>query len=274
MSYILDALKKADHERDIGSIPGLGSEHGNGYAQHATPKSKGLWFVTTVVLLNILILMLLFFPFKRGEMPETRSGSVREPAVAIVRAPVAPSVPAKITPLPAVALRQAPVATPPASQPPASVKRRPVAAPPVSPPQASTPPQPVAMIPVPIPPASPPPVSVQQQPVPIRPEQSQPAAIEQLPVIEEIEEEEEEVEVEVDYPIWPQIPGHLLRKIKGALNMDVHVFSDIPESRFILVNLKKYYEGEKLEEGPVVEEITPDGMVVSIQGQQFKVLAK
>jgi general secretion pathway protein B len=55
-----------------------------------------------------------------------------------------------------------------------------------------------------------------------------------------------------------------------ALHLDLHVYSPSPQQRFIFVNSRKYREGETLQEGPVVEQITADGAVLSYGGSRFK----
>lgn len=55
-----------------------------------------------------------------------------------------------------------------------------------------------------------------------------------------------------------------------ALHLDLHVYSPAPSQRFVFVNSHKYREGEALQEGPVVEQITPDGAVLSFHGTRFK----
>lgn len=55
------------------------------------------------------------------------------------------------------------------------------------------------------------------------------------------------------------------------LSLDVHVYAAANTSRFVLINMKKYHEGEKLAEGPQLVEITPDGVIMSYQGQQFRI---
>ncbi len=54
------------------------------------------------------------------------------------------------------------------------------------------------------------------------------------------------------------------------LHLDLHVYSPSPQQRFIFVNSRKYREGETLQEGPVVEQITADGAVLSYGGNRFK----
>ena len=43
-----------------------------------------------------------------------------------------------------------------------------------------------------------------------------------------------------------------------------------PQQRFVFVNSRKYREGDTLQEGPVVEQITPDGAVLEFRGRQFQ----
>jgi general secretion pathway protein B len=53
------------------------------------------------------------------------------------------------------------------------------------------------------------------------------------------------------------------------LHLDIHVYSDTPDERFVFINMAKHREGSKLEEGPVVIEIRPDGVVLEHQGTIF-----
>jgi general secretion pathway protein B len=53
------------------------------------------------------------------------------------------------------------------------------------------------------------------------------------------------------------------------LHLDIHVFSSKPAERFAFINMKKYTEGATLADGPRVEEISPDGVVLSHNGQRF-----
>ncbi|MBT8103843.1 MAG: general secretion pathway protein GspB [Gammaproteobacteria bacterium] len=53
------------------------------------------------------------------------------------------------------------------------------------------------------------------------------------------------------------------------LHLDIHVFSDVPEDRFVFINMSKHREKSALSEGPVVEEITPEGVVLEYRGTSF-----
>jgi general secretion pathway protein B len=56
----------------------------------------------------------------------------------------------------------------------------------------------------------------------------------------------------------------------AALHLDLHVYAAQPQQRFIFVNSRKYKEGDTLAEGPLVEQITPDGAVLNFRGSRFK----
>ncbi len=54
-----------------------------------------------------------------------------------------------------------------------------------------------------------------------------------------------------------------------ALHVDIHVFGESPEDRFVFINMNKQVEGSRLAEGPIVEEITTDGVVLNYNGTLF-----
>lgn len=53
------------------------------------------------------------------------------------------------------------------------------------------------------------------------------------------------------------------------LHLDIHVHSQNPRERFVFVNMRKYLEGETLKEGPSVERITNEGVVLNQRGLRF-----
>ena len=53
------------------------------------------------------------------------------------------------------------------------------------------------------------------------------------------------------------------------LHLDIHVFSGEPADRFVFINMTKYRENSKLSEGPVVKQITAEGVVLGYQGTDF-----
>ena len=62
--------------------------------------------------------------------------------------------------------------------------------------------------------------------------------------------------------------------VRGELNVphmhvDIHVFSTNPAERFVFINMRRYNEGQATQEGPRIERIVRDGVVMDFQGQRF-----
>lgn len=53
------------------------------------------------------------------------------------------------------------------------------------------------------------------------------------------------------------------------LRLDLHVYAARPQERFVMINMHKLREGEALPEGVRVESITPEGAVMSYNGSRF-----
>lgn len=53
------------------------------------------------------------------------------------------------------------------------------------------------------------------------------------------------------------------------LHLDMHVFADRPQDRFVLINMHRAGEGDTLAGGVHVDAIRPDGVVLTYQGTQF-----
>ena len=53
------------------------------------------------------------------------------------------------------------------------------------------------------------------------------------------------------------------------LHLDLHVFNGTPGERFIFINMNKYGENATLEEGPLVAEIVPEGVILEYMGTRF-----
>ena len=53
------------------------------------------------------------------------------------------------------------------------------------------------------------------------------------------------------------------------LHVDIHVYSEVAEDRFVFINMNKHKEGSRLADGPLVREITPGGVVLVQNGTTF-----
>jgi general secretion pathway protein B len=53
------------------------------------------------------------------------------------------------------------------------------------------------------------------------------------------------------------------------LHLDLHVFAQRPQDRFVMINMHRLGEGDSLPNGVEVETIRPDGVVLSYHGTRF-----
>lgn len=53
------------------------------------------------------------------------------------------------------------------------------------------------------------------------------------------------------------------------LHMDLHSYAADPTKRFVLINMRRLYEGQSLPEGPKVESISNDAAILSYNGKRF-----
>ncbi len=70
-------------------------------------------------------------------------------------------------------------------------------------------------------------------------------------------------------PLLDALPLTTRQRIP-ELSLDVHVYASEPSERFILLNMRRYAEGQQTREGLVVEEVISDGVVFSFQGTLFR----
>jgi general secretion pathway protein B len=223
MSFILDALKKSEIERQRQSVPGL-------MDTRVLQRRKGLpvWAIALGVLLAINLIVLAVVLMRKN---------APTPAVVAAARP-APAAPAQATP-PAAdhfsPLDNAPVYAP---EIPASDLSAPAATP--APPARSAPTAVLAN------PAARP--FRRPDPQLIDPD-SQADNNEVLPSINEI-----------------SLTG---AQALPELHLDVHVYATRPAERFVYINMRKYHEGAALAEGPTVEKIRRDGVVLNYQGLRF-----
>ena len=53
------------------------------------------------------------------------------------------------------------------------------------------------------------------------------------------------------------------------LHLDIHVYSEQADERFVFINMVRHRERSRLAEGPVVHEITPEGVILDYSGTRF-----
>jgi general secretion pathway protein B len=218
MSFILDALRKSDAERQRTVAPGLAD------VRYAAPRSRrSIWLPILVVVLvaNGVFMAVQWFG-------RSADRTAPEPVVT-TPAPVATSPqPPAIRPL----ARESEFGEPPLE-------------PPLEPPMEMEPGKMDPGMPM---------VQETAEPVPASATPSRIIAGNDLPTVE-------------------QMIGSGALNIP-MLNLDLHVYSNQPASRFVVINTRKYKEGAQLDEGPKVESITVDGVVLVSQGRRFTLARK
>ena len=69
-------------------------------------------------------------------------------------------------------------------------------------------------------------------------------------------------------PLFNEMPANY-RHALGPLHIDVHVYDPSPKRRFVMLNQRKYREGQSTADGAAVETITADRLVLAYQGRRF-----
>lgn len=72
-----------------------------------------------------------------------------------------------------------------------------------------------------------------------------------------------------DTPLLQQMSPELQRAIP-PMAVTIHVYSPQESQRILFINNREYRKGDRIEGGIRVEEIVPDGVVLSYQAQRFK----
>jgi general secretion pathway protein B len=238
MSFILDALKKSELERQRQTTPGLVE---SGMAR-PRPRLPG-WAIALGILLAINFIVLLVVLTRSWWSPHAATGS--DPA-ASPSATNAPAAAARATASPAA---QSPTA---ASAEATDKHFSPLDASPVYAPEI-----PLA--------AAPPASTTTQAPATRAPAETWHAIRRQDPLLNDNDYKADDDEV---LPTINEI------NLTGAealpeLHLDVHVFATKATERFVFVNMRKYHEGATLQEGPTIERIRRDGVILNYRGLRF-----
>jgi general secretion pathway protein B len=240
MSYILEALKKAEQQRDLGRVPGIETVHEQARAGTA---NRWLWLIAIVVLVNGAGLLVWL---SRDEAEPATGSRVEDARV---------SQETEEWPAPQ------PVATDVMDEPRAVAEHFESAA------------------------------TLEREPAPAqRPELSMQAsaagssspapAVRSRPVVAARDAAPSDTDPATGgergarLPIWPRISPNLVQELGGSMSLDVHVYADRPEERFVLIDLRKYQEGDQLQTGARIETITKEGVILSYRGERFRVQAQ
>ena len=221
MSFILDALKKSETERqrqgsaEFATIPS---------SRAASSPPRWLWVLVLLLLVNLVVLAGILLRDEPAATPPASSPPAVAPAVTPAATPADTGQP----PAAGAASFEARIADARRRQPPPSVVEEVTPAP---------------------------------EPAPTD------EIAEQRPPATQPNESASESET-LSLPTLTQL------RVGGILNLpdlhlDIHVYSETPADRFVFVNMSKHREHSRLASGPVVERITPEGVVLDYQGTRF-----
>ena len=253
MSYILDALRKAERERHLGQPPSLTTPP---LAAEPGRRRLGPWLGVGLGLgLNAALLAFFltriqpaappviaaspaptatstpFQPAASPSLPPAKEASGREESPVTVREPAEPVASPR-----SAAASATTTSTTPA---PVTPRREPVDKPALSEPSPPSVPRP----------------SRERREEPSRPS-LKPGSVTLAPAPEPV-------------PLLETLSAGARRGIP-ALNLDIHIHSVDPDKRFVVINGRRYREGDRLGEGPMLETVTRDGAILRQGGQRFR----
>jgi general secretion pathway protein B len=247
MSFILDALKKSESDRQRQSGPSL-------FEVKVAPPRRSLpiWAVAIAVLLaiNVIVISWMLFRQPSAQQRTAASPQAASPTTTLRRDTVqdAPAARAAVTPP-----LQSPATAGQTGSAPA--------------PAGVTPPPPAARTGSPEQPSAPPPAAgagSAHDATPSAPENPgdyAPAVEPGAPGGSAAPDA-----ATADLPLYQQI---VTSDGLPALHLDLHVFADRPQDRFAMINMHRVREGDSLPGGTHVEAIRPDGVVLTYRGTRF-----
>jgi general secretion pathway protein B len=225
MSFILDALRKSDAERQQQVTPGLATAQ-----QRVAKNPRNLWIPLLVVVL--MLNAVLFGWFYLAGKAETGAQPTAATSAVSTRPPDTRSLRKEASETPATTPSRVPAASSDES------------------PRSKT--------------ASEPRLPVANEPT-----------LDVTPALPIVSSEAPRMDGEEAMEnIQPSLPRFEQLLVAGIISMpqlhiDMHVYASEPKKRFVFINMNKYREGERLSEGPVVEEITSTGAILNQQGNRF-----
>lgn len=94
-----------------------------------------------------------------------------------------------------------------------------------------------------------------------------PAKAESKPAVNPVKPRSKKPPIAAPKPL-SELPGDFVDKLP-ELNIDIHSYDANAQKRYVLINMEKYREGDRLNEGILLSNIRPDGVVLEYEGQRF-----
>lgn len=275
MSYILEALKKSQQERELGHVPTLESP---AFPAEERGERPNPWVLVAVILAALAVVIALFTALRGGpQAPDAVEAVARKAPPEALRARSEPAAPEQRSSAPVAdgqevvqpgSKQQAPRL--PSVQDPASREEEDsdlvMEAPAVAPPRPTQ--------------ERMPPVAQAPPPAPARPQEGK-VPEDLIADIEAFKREvraaqtrkgkskkNEEKKTKKIAPEDLRLPKDLRERLPEFI-MSAHIYDKVPSKRFVLINGLKTREGEESREEITVVEILPDGAVLSFEGNRF-----
>ena len=248
MSYILDALRRAQAERGRGGVPGLHTPAVAASSAAEVPQSSGgnrlVWLIAAGAAAIALVLAWLQFS------PKASAPAPTPPPAVVASAVVQP----EIAPVPVPAPVPAPIPTPA----------------PVAPPEPA--PVVIDVTPPPPPPPPAPPVVAQAKPAAVAPapKTAPPVAAAPAPQVNPAAPDNAKVATAPSTPVYAvgELPA-AVREQLPALQLAGITYSSNSKYRMVIVNGQVLHEGESAGPGLVLERIESARTIWAFRGYRF-----
>ncbi len=258
MSYILDALRRAEAQRDRGAVPGIHAQPGSALPSAATTgrAGKAVWWGLAVLVLAALAVFAWFMMAR-----DARREALRNVAVVAVPSPAPIPAPAP-APSPTPALVPAPAPAPSAV---------PATAPAVAPAQVAAAPAPAVTAAPAIQAARPASASAPAIATVRAPASAAAPATATTPAVAATA-----APAAVPVPAEPRIytreelPGDVRAQLP-AITINGSTYSENPAHRLLIANGQVFHESDKISADLIVEQIRIRGVVLSFRGYRYLV---
>ncbi|WP_290705200.1 general secretion pathway protein GspB [Amphritea sp.] len=299
MSYILDALKKSEKERDSEPVYGI-SQTIQAIEEPKPTRKKWLWIVPALLIVNILLLL---WPVTTpdadpstiritDQIPDTADNSLKAIAETEQTAELADTIKPS-NHLNKALLSPNPIETQTTTKPIDQVPhyhRNPFAPMPgrteIKPDIVKTPVKNQSKTVQPLPASNIEKLNrsllnqaLIEQLAPLREEPDEaltsrgisPTSLPILKNTQQYESPSSTVENQTNIPLLRELKSALQREIP-ALNVSVHIYTDIPEQRMARINGTMTRQGQQLSSDLTLEEIRPDSLILSFRGEKFRLM--
>jgi general secretion pathway protein B len=261
MSYILDALKKAESERKSGTAPTLRLDQPSLPTAAVDEQSirRTAWLRVGFTAIAAILLGLIWIKFWRGATPAVVPANA--PPAIVTAQPAEPQLVKTAEPVPPVA-----TASMPEAQPRKTVEQLP--------PAAAAPATPAAPVTRPAVPSTPQPAAADEEP-PVKPQKPKPkpATAEKKPAKTTAPVESKPSEAspasESRVAAVRELPAHIQNELP-SLKVSGYIYSQKKADRTVLINNRLMREGDQVTPDLKLEALTPSGMVLNYKGYRYR----